>query len=210
MANGSQTRSTRGSVGAGEEQVERLKALANPLRIRILEQLAQRPMTVSEVAAALGEPRTKLYRHVALLLKQNFISVASKRKVSGIFEKTYQTRPGPVVLDGAVSAAEKAEYETTLEAGLAAGFEQTRREIRGAIEVGRIDVTDEDGPSTLIAARGYMHLTERQAEEFAQRLQRQLKELEGSVAGGEEKTDRYGFTMVFHAAAEPPTEGSTE
>lgn len=210
MASDSQARSPRGDAGAGGEQIERLKALANPLRIRILEQLAKSPMTVSEVAAALGEPRTKLYRHVAVLVRQRFISVASKRKVSGIFEKTYETKPGAMVLDQAVSAAEKSEYETALEAGLAAGFEQTRREIRGAIQVGRIDVTDEEGPTTLMGLRGYMHLTEQQAEEFAQRLQRQLKELEGSVAGGEEKTDRYGFTMVFHAAAEPPTEGSTE
>jgi hypothetical protein len=47
-------------------------------------------MSVKELAAELGQPQTKLYRHVRQLEAVGLIKVASTRMVSGILEQRYQ------------------------------------------------------------------------------------------------------------------------
>jgi DNA-binding transcriptional ArsR family regulator len=72
-----------------------LKALADPLRIEILRRLMHtsqpmRVMSVKELAEELGEPQTKLYRHVRHLEAAGLVRVAASRLVSGILEQRYQ------------------------------------------------------------------------------------------------------------------------
>jgi DNA-binding transcriptional ArsR family regulator len=75
------------------EDVETLKALADPTRMAILSVLTRSAdlpvMSVKEVAAELGEPPTKLYRHVRQLEEVGLIRVAATRMVSGILEQRY-------------------------------------------------------------------------------------------------------------------------
>jgi DNA-binding transcriptional ArsR family regulator len=76
--------------------VAELKALADPLRLAILDALSGGParelrvLSVKELAAELGEPKTKLYRHIKLLEAAGLIRVAATRLVSGIVEQRYQ------------------------------------------------------------------------------------------------------------------------
>ena len=77
------------------DDVDVLKALADPTRLAILGALMKSPqnlpvMSVKELAAELGEPQTKLYRHVRQLEAAGLIKVASTRMVSGILEQRYQ------------------------------------------------------------------------------------------------------------------------
>jgi DNA-binding transcriptional ArsR family regulator len=73
---------------------EGLKALADPTRLAILTRLmsgSELPvMSVKELAAELGEPQTKLYRHIKVLESAGLIRVAASRLVSGILEQRYQ------------------------------------------------------------------------------------------------------------------------
>ena len=76
--------------------VAELKALADPLRLAILDALTSgarrelRVLSVKELAAELGEPKTKLYRHIKVLEAAGLIRVAATRLVSGIVEQRYQ------------------------------------------------------------------------------------------------------------------------
>jgi DNA-binding transcriptional ArsR family regulator len=77
------------------DDVEALKALADPTRLAILDALMKPGrdlpiMSVKEIAAELGEPQTKLYRHVRQLEAARLIKVAATRMVSGILEQRYQ------------------------------------------------------------------------------------------------------------------------
>src|SRR2546423_14544676 len=86
---------TRKKAGSGEDPhfldtVERLKAMADPLRIRFILELLNGPSTVKEVAEALGVPPTRLYYHVKILERHGLIEVANRRMVSGIEERTYR------------------------------------------------------------------------------------------------------------------------
>ena len=66
-----------------------LKALADPMRIQILIELAEEPKTVKDVAAALDTGPTRLYYHFKILERAGLIRVKSRRMVSGIEERTY-------------------------------------------------------------------------------------------------------------------------
>jgi DNA-binding transcriptional ArsR family regulator len=75
--------------------VDELKALSDPTRLAILKTLMRSApdlpvMSVKEIAAALGESQTKLYRHVRQLELAGLIQVAASRMVSGILEQRYQ------------------------------------------------------------------------------------------------------------------------
>jgi len=77
------------------DNVDMLKAMADPTRMAILAALMKTRhdlpvMSVKELAAELGEPQTKLYRHVRQLEAAGLIRVASTRMVSGILEQRYQ------------------------------------------------------------------------------------------------------------------------
>ena len=59
--------STKPDLGRPEVLATFFQALANPTRVRILEMLAERPMTVSELVAALGLAQGRVSSHLSCL-----------------------------------------------------------------------------------------------------------------------------------------------
>ena len=69
---------------------QELRALAHPLRLRLLEEFAGAARTTMQVAAALGEPPTRLYHHVNALERAGILRLARTRQVRGTTEKYYE------------------------------------------------------------------------------------------------------------------------
>jgi DNA-binding transcriptional ArsR family regulator len=88
---------------------ERLRALSDPLRQRLLAAFVQEPGTVKAVAARLGEPVTKLYRHVDLLLAAGFLRVAGEQRRRGVIERTFEAAADRFVVAPTGSAADRIE-----------------------------------------------------------------------------------------------------
>src|SRR5262245_11441664 len=88
---------TKGGTSGGrppEKEVhlanlEQMKVLADPRRIRILEALGSEERTTKQVAEILGEPPTRLYHHVAALARVGLIRLARTRQRRGALEKYY-------------------------------------------------------------------------------------------------------------------------
>jgi hypothetical protein len=70
--------------------LRQIRALSNPLRLRLLEQFAAGARTTKQAAAALGEPLTKLYHHVHALERAGLLVVRGTRRVRGVVEKSYE------------------------------------------------------------------------------------------------------------------------
>src|SRR6478736_3180843 len=70
--------------------VAEMRALAHPLRLRILEVFIERPRTTKQVADLLGEPPTRLYHHVAALERAGLLRLTETRKNRGTTEKWYE------------------------------------------------------------------------------------------------------------------------
>jgi DNA-binding transcriptional ArsR family regulator len=66
-----------------------LRAMADPLRSTILELLLERAATVSELAAAVGRPRSTVAHHVGLLADAGMLKVVRTRRVRAIDERYY-------------------------------------------------------------------------------------------------------------------------
>src|SRR5262249_24940997 len=69
---------------------QELRALAHPLRLRLLEEFAGEPRTTMQVAASLGEPPARLYHHVDALERAGILKLARTRQVRGTTEKYFE------------------------------------------------------------------------------------------------------------------------
>lgn len=101
------------------------RALADPLRIWLLELIAVRPSSARELAGLTGRPPNRLYHHLARLEEGGLIKVAELRQVpGGKVERVYA--PAATEPPGdAASPAEAAQF-------LSAVLEATRADITAA------------------------------------------------------------------------------
>ncbi len=67
-----------------------VRVLAHPLRLRLLQSLAERPATAKQVAEQLGEPPTRLYHHVQVLERGGLIRLREVRPNRGTTERYYE------------------------------------------------------------------------------------------------------------------------
>src|SRR3954468_24732577 len=85
--------------------VETLKAISDPVRLRILETMIAEPhapWTVKRLANALGSAPTRLYHHIKVLEDRDLITVAGTRVVQGIIETSYRPAQLSLRLDRAL------------------------------------------------------------------------------------------------------------
>jgi DNA-binding transcriptional ArsR family regulator len=71
------------------EEPERLRAVADPTRGRIIALLNQRAASTTELAAALGIPKGTIGHHLKVLEKAKLVRVVRTRKVRALTEKYY-------------------------------------------------------------------------------------------------------------------------
>jgi len=134
--------------------IDVLKALADPVRLNVLYVLTRRTgttlpiMSVKELAAALSEPQTKLYRHVKHLESAGLIRAVATRVVSGIIEQRYQASEPEIVIGDAFTEQEKVSQEA--EGMTAAAFELYRRQFFAARRAAAADSFAPQDPEPLL------------------------------------------------------------
>jgi DNA-binding transcriptional ArsR family regulator len=106
---------------------ERMKALADPLRQRLLAAFAQQPGTVKEVAARLGEPITKLYRHVDQLVAAGFLRVAGGQRRRGGIERSFEAVASRYVVAAPAARDPISEGDALIRGALEQVLGSTRR-----------------------------------------------------------------------------------
>jgi len=191
--------------------VETLKAISDPLRIRMLETMVARKhdlWSVKELAAQLEVPQTRLYHHVELLLERGLIRLAQQRIVSGIIESRYRVaalsfRLDSSLLSGGSPAAEEASRD--LMQGI---FDSAREEVIEAIRSylsghPGADLTgDHEGdPERPVLSRGMAMLPPARAAEFKTRLFDLMREYD-SVVGSPDAVP-FGFLISLYRVPEP-------
>ncbi len=163
------------------DSVEELRALADPVRLAILSALdthvpgGELPvMSVKELAQHLGEPQTKLYRHVKQLQAAGLIEVAGTRMVSGILEQRYRARQRDLRL----SAALYRRHADETEAAIRSAFDAF---LRGLFDRARKEDWPADAPDKPV-----IHVSEeRVSVEAAERIRARLVEVAREIAGAE-------------------------
>lgn len=72
------------------QTIEQMRTVADPLRIRIFEALAQHAMTATQVGEELDIPAPKAHYHVRELERIGLVKLVETRERSGILEKYYR------------------------------------------------------------------------------------------------------------------------
>jgi DNA-binding transcriptional ArsR family regulator len=167
--------------------VETLKAIADTTRLKLLSALmapkaGELPvMSVKELAARLGEPQTKLYRHMKQLESAGLVQAVSSRVISGLVEQRYQACQRDLMLGPDLTASERSSE--SLEAAVSAGFDLYRERLFAAQRAGSIGAGASPEPVphrkvTLGISEARIPVT--QAARISEQLQAILRELEGS------------------------------
>ncbi|MFI5271650.1 MAG: helix-turn-helix domain-containing protein [Ktedonobacterales bacterium] len=72
------------------ESLEQLRAIADELRLRILDQLMREPLTVTQLGERLGTTPAKVHYHVGELVRVGLARLVRTRENRGILEKYYR------------------------------------------------------------------------------------------------------------------------
>lgn len=218
-----QDRTTNGPIPATDEplgfvpqaalvvdDLETLRVIADPLRLRIMEAFARdadTPQTVKRVAATLGEGATKLYYHVNLLEERGLLVVTESRVVSGIIEKRYQPVARAITVDRSVlmSGGDPAVTDA-MGATIGAILTSTHDDLTDGLRSGRILA----GPEAPVHRRAVIgktlaRLSPDRAAAFTERLQALIAEFDA-----EESADPDVIAYALLVACYPTTEQAAE
>ena len=173
------------------DDVATMKALADPLRMKIMRVLGKnahdepRVMTVKQIAEELGEPTTKLYRHVKQLLAVDLIQVAELRLVGGIVEQRYRVAQKSLgVNTDRPTVSRDVLISEELYGVLGAAIDEFFVRYEDALRSGRTHIRAQDNLDNPPHIRSVGVMTDQRisrdkAAEFAERLQALVKELTG-------------------------------
>jgi len=171
-----------------------LKALADPLRLHMLEVLARDPArtwTVKELAAQMQQPVTRLYHHMKLLEQANLVIDAETRIVSGIVEHRYRCAQRSIKLDERMfGGADTRDASIATVSGI---VEQAREDLESYLQRADAD-TDQ-----VTMGRALARLTDGERLEFMARLEQVIDD----IASRRDDRDRKGLrrsdiTVVMH------------
>lgn len=194
--------------------VETLKALSDPVRLRILEtmiQAADEDWTVKRIATALGVGPTKLYHHVAVLEEHEFIRVSGTRVVSGIIETRYRISQLSVRLDRDLLSSSAPADETTaaLDEMLRTLFDTARDDVTRAFRNGTMRTSPGDDPASGLLRQDLKRLTPARAAEFRERLIALLAEFDfdGNAESGD---STFGLLIALYPVSDTRIDTSAD
>jgi DNA-binding transcriptional ArsR family regulator len=187
--------------------VETLKAISDPVRLRILETMvtsADEAWTVKRLAAALGTNPTKLYHHINILEERQLIGVAGTRVVSGIIETSYRIAQLSLRLDRALLSGAGDDVRSSVHDVLAVIFDSVRDEIERGLADGLVKSSDD--PLSELLIRGLTMLPAERVAELRARLRELLEEFD--VAGPDQVEPGslpFGYLIAVYPFPEPRT-----
>jgi DNA-binding transcriptional ArsR family regulator len=193
-------RETAARTTAGRRRTTtQLRALAHPLRLRLLEAFAQGRRTTMQVAAQLGEPPTRLYHHVNALERAGILRLERTRQVRGTTEKYYGVAKRKL---GIIRAKDVTPGARASLRGLATVvFDEAREELLAAMaDPGSL--TRETAP---IALRMLLTVPPSHQKRVRRRIMATVKAIQRELKGcDKESAEGWARTMGF-----APTVGKT-
>jgi DNA-binding transcriptional ArsR family regulator len=191
--------------------VETLKALSDPVRLRILEAMvahADEAWTVKRIARALDVGPTKLYHHINILEEHAFIRVAGTRVVSGIIETSYRIAQLSLRLDRGLLSAKDPLGATGVHEMLSVIFATAQEDIERALTSGHIDGAED--PIRQLLIRGLTRLSPERAQELRERLTALVEEFGAKPGAGDDAPDAQPFGYLISLYPMPETAPTTE
>ncbi|MGN6300594.1 MAG: ArsR/SmtB family transcription factor [Angustibacter sp.] len=159
-----------------------VKAIGHPLRTTILQLLHERAATVTELAAAVGRPKSTVAHHVDVLTENGLLRVVRTRRVRAIEERFYGRTAR--LFHVAAEPSSTGELPTDFN-----DFEVAARESATAFERGR-----------LWGFLRHARLSEEAASQFWERMAQLVEEFDRTPRAGDTV---YGFAIGIYPTDHP-------
>lgn len=186
--------------------LRQLRAIANPLRIRMLQLFAQGPLTTKQVADRLGEKPTRLYNHARALEQAGLVRLVRTARNRGTTERYLEAVGSRFEVDERLFALERSG------AARAATYATASAMLRSvAAELERTAEAGPESPEPLVA-QAAVCLTPREYRQLRERVVRWLDSLKsrGKEKRGKTPTAEAVLTLALlpQAPATPAARGS--
>jgi DNA-binding transcriptional ArsR family regulator len=180
------------------DSAQSIKALADPLRLRVLSLLMRdhdRTWTVKEIAAELEQSVTKLYHHVNTLEQAGLIRDVETRLVSGIVEHRYASGQRGLEFDDALYRS--ADTRDASLANVSYMLDEARDDLVGYL---RDETSD---PERAMVSKAKLRLTEEEAAELRTAMQELIDRYQSKRSQQRRTaTPRTDVLVVVHPASE--------
>ncbi len=160
-----------------------LRAIADPLRSSVLDLVLERAATVTELATAIGRPKSTVAHHVSVLLDAGMLRVVRTRRVRAIDER-YYGRTG-----------------RTLQIGVARRPGETQTPVCvNELSVAAAESVPAHADDTLYSALRHVRIPPEAAAEFWRRVEALIREFGDLPRSGETV---YGFVAGLYPSDQP-------
>jgi DNA-binding transcriptional ArsR family regulator len=179
------------------DSAESIKALADPLRLRVLTLLMgdhDRSWTVKEIAAELDQPVTKLYHHVNLLEQVGLIRDVETRLVSGIVEHRYASGQRGLEFDDALYRS--SETRDASLANISNLMDEARDDLVGYLG------SDTGDPERVMIAKARLRLTQDEADELRASMDELVERFQSKRSRRPKTLPRTEVLIVMHPASD--------
>jgi DNA-binding transcriptional ArsR family regulator len=173
-----------------------VKAISDPLRLRMLEAFCNEPMTTKQVASMLGEKATKLYHHAVLLERAGLIQLVKTKPNRGTIEKYYQAVARLFTVDQSllsVSVEDNEAGEQGFQAMIATALNAGITDLQDRFAGGQPDNPDNHLP--LAVAHTRIRLTKAELTELTARLEAWIADARAKDHANAELD--YSLTLAF-------------
>jgi DNA-binding transcriptional ArsR family regulator len=180
--------------------LNQIKAMAHPLRMRLLEAFSRTPLTTKQVAELLDEQPTKLYHHVSSLERAGLIKLIKTRKNRGTLEKYYRTAATRFTIDRRLfdfkSQAKDAVSE--IQTVISSIFEETLSEMRQGIA--ERSKTPAKTQARTLLSRSHIWVSPEKIKLLNMQISKILKHYE--TRRPKKGAVKYGLTLVVYPVRE--------
>lgn len=179
--------------------LDTLRALADPIRMQILEVMGSQICTVRDVAGKLGLSAGKLYYHFNTLEKIGLVRVVETRQVANLIEKQYQAAADSIDIDPHLLRFTIGEDNQDLASTIRSMCETTRDDMLRSLEARSMALQQgsPEQPRAMMIFRTSVRIRQSRAEEFQARLNALHAEFE--AAESDDPADvPYAWTNAFY------------
>jgi DNA-binding transcriptional ArsR family regulator len=178
------------------ESLDQLKALADPLRQRILRAFCCDSATTMQIAGQLKEKPTRLYHHVDQLEKAGLIELVDTRQNRGTVEKYYRAVARRFMIKPDLLRMDQDQLDGADNANYAALINTLQNTLNDACNLFDPDAAQNTDPCcSVVLVHAHRALTEAQANALIDKIQDWLGEFDTLVADEEEGESGQTYTL---------------
>ncbi|MFN8380385.1 MAG: helix-turn-helix domain-containing protein [Anaerolineales bacterium] len=180
--------------------LETLRAIADPLRVQILELMEGQSLTVKQVAEKLGLAPSKLYYHFGALEKLGLIEVAETRMVANMLEKKFRSNADLLDVDPDLFKFSKEGDNEPINILLASTIDATRDDLLRSLQARQFQLEQgaSEQPRRMIINRVVSRVPEHRIEEFQKQLMKLLQEFEAEDQTSKSSDQPYALSLAFY------------